>query len=432
MLKYLIVSCLVLLVLSSTFACGGSTSNNTPASTPHTTAQTEAGTSSTGEIQQTTEDVIFTIGNLTDKTGPAAQAMQYIDLALEDAIEYYNNNDLIPGVKLEIIEYDTQYSTSRLIPGYKWLKNRNIDVLTSFLPITPGVLDPFINEDKLMFFTANAEREFLYPPGYTFAWACLWEELAYTQLEWIAETQWDYHTNGPAKLGGAGWKDGATDIILRAAHEYTNTHPEQYTWIDGYLTDFTFSWQAEVEGLKDCDYIFIPSIMHMFASDYADAGLEKATFLASEPQTAFLGMVSDADLWNKIDGTLFAMNARWWDQEMDEFHQLVGQVMQEAHPDESRMRDLKRAGRSYITAGLFALMCEIIKDASEQYGPENVDSQSVYWAAQNFSFTVDGLEWANFSRNKRNSYNYFIMSEADADQQTLVTASDWIPVKTEP
>ena len=53
-------------------------------------------------------------------------------------------------------------------------------------------------------------------------------------------------------------------------------------------------------------------------------------------------------------------------------------------------------------------------------------------AATRFSFTVDGMEWANFTETKRNGYNYFIMSEADADQQTLVTASDWIEVKTNP
>ena len=398
--------------------------------TQSTQALNSAATDSSSEPSNET---VIIIGNLTDKTGPSAQAMQFIDLALKDAVKYYNDNNLIPGVKLTIKEYDTQYSPGKLIPGYEWVKSQGADVIVSFLPIAPAVLDASIDEDELVFFTANVDRDVLYPPGYMFAWACFWEEMVYTQLNWIAENHWDYVANGPAIIGGAGWDDGSTSLIFKAAKEYARVHPEQFTWTNGYLTDFTFTWKSEVEGLKDCDYIFVPALMHTFTTDYTKAGHSKATFLASEPQTAFLGLITDSGRWNEIDGTLFAMNARWWDQEMDEFHAIARRIITASYPhDSATIRDIKQSGRSYITVSLFAFMCDIIKTAAENVGPENLDSQAIYEAAQNFSFYVDNLEWANFSPTKRNGYNYFIMSKADEDSQTLVTISDWLPVQKAP
>ena len=50
----------------------------------------------------------ITIGNHTNKTGIAANAMQYKDMALKDVVEYYNENNLIPGVEVKVVEYDNQ------------------------------------------------------------------------------------------------------------------------------------------------------------------------------------------------------------------------------------------------------------------------------------------------------------------------------------
>jgi len=377
------------------------------------------------------KDIVITIGNITDRTGPAAQAMQYIDLALEDAILYYNDNDLIPGVKLKLESYDTQYDTAKVILGYNYLKAKNATVITSFLPIVPEILSPHVNKDEMVFFTANANAEYLYPPSYTLAWSCLWDETIYTQLKWIATNHWDYELNGPARIGGAGWDDGTTSIIFAAAKKYARAHPDQFEWTEGYITDFTFSWAPQVEALKDCDYIFLPVMMHTFTREYYNAGHDKATFLGNESHTAFLGMMSESGRWNEIDGMLFAINLPWWGQGAEEEVPIVDELINTYHPGNGN--EIKMAGRSYVTAFLHPMLCEIIKIAVEEVGPENVNSRTIYDAAQTFQYDLPSRSnYLNFSATKRNGYNYFMISEAVAEVETLIGVSDWLPVVHEP
>jgi len=48
-------------------------------------------------------------------------------MALEDLVAYYNDSDLIPGVRLEVVVYDGQWDPARDIPGYEWLRGRGAD-----------------------------------------------------------------------------------------------------------------------------------------------------------------------------------------------------------------------------------------------------------------------------------------------------------------
>ncbi len=68
------------------------------------------------------EDIILTIGVITDETGPAASAYIDMDMALADMVKHYNEEDIIPGIELKVITYDGQYDSSKDIPGYEWLK----------------------------------------------------------------------------------------------------------------------------------------------------------------------------------------------------------------------------------------------------------------------------------------------------------------------
>ena len=142
-------------------------------------------------------------------------------------------------------------------------------------------------------------------------------------------------------------------------------------------------------------------------------------------------MITDAGLWDELDGALFATNIHWWGQGLEELYPFFDELLLEYHPD--KIEDIKLGGRSYVTAALHNEMCQIIKGAVESVGVANIDSQAIYDAAQNHSLVVeDDVLFLNFSKTKRNGYNYYVMAEADAELQTLVTASDWLPVVTGP
>ncbi|MBM3133075.1 MAG: ABC transporter substrate-binding protein, partial [Chloroflexi bacterium] len=103
--------------------------------------------------------VTITVGNLSDLTGPAAAAMTVINMALEDIVRYYNDEDLIPGIALKVVTYDGQYRPSNNIPGYEWLKERGADLIFSAVPGTPETLKPFVDSDRMVLFGASASPE---------------------------------------------------------------------------------------------------------------------------------------------------------------------------------------------------------------------------------------------------------------------------------
>ena len=78
-------------------------------------------------------------------------------------------------------------------------------------------------------------------------------------------------------------------------------------------------------------------------------------------------------------------------------------------------------------------MLEIIKDAVEAVGPENVDSAALYNATISYSEIVDGEERYSFDAVKRYSPNYCVIQEARAAERNLFMADpEWLPFDLEP
>ena len=103
---------LLVLVLSSVLilnlvACG----NDEEEATVNPLGQTV--NAHTPEPQVIEEPVEIIIGNLTDITGVSANAQLLVNRALDDIVEYYNSENLIPGVELKVITYDTQFDPSK-------------------------------------------------------------------------------------------------------------------------------------------------------------------------------------------------------------------------------------------------------------------------------------------------------------------------------
>ena len=126
------------------------------------------------------------------------------------------------------------YEPSKHITGYEWLKEKGADLIFTPVPAAPAVLKPRCDKDEIVLFGASASREGYLPAGYTFCGSVLPDHMAYTYLKWIAENDWDYTTNGPAKLGTAGWTSPMYEDFKDAMEEYFITHPDQFEWVGGY------------------------------------------------------------------------------------------------------------------------------------------------------------------------------------------------------
>ncbi len=382
-----------------------------------------------GTQSQEQEDVVITIGNLSDLTGVAANAMELIDMALEDLVEHFNEENLIPGVELEVITYDGQYDPARDIPGYEWLRERGADLIWTPAPPAAATLKPRADEDKFMLFASAANLDELMPAGYTFSAGTIPEFQAYTLLDWLAKNDWDYTTNGPAKIGAAGWADNYLTSLFDAAEEYADVHPDQFEWVSGHLTDFGFTWGPEVDALKDCDYIIIPNPMTNFVKGYRELRYT-AKFLGTDNHGAFLGMIDDAGLWDEIDEMLMIRSTKWWNEE-GAIIDLTKKLLYEYHPDEAE--EIMAKGVGYIAMANLYQVLTIIQNAAEIVGPDNVDSEALYEAAQSFSLMVDGVERFNFNETKRYSTNYYGIYLADETSEDLIrVGTEWYQQLLEP
>ncbi|MBM3133109.1 MAG: ABC transporter substrate-binding protein [Chloroflexi bacterium] len=379
---------------------------------------------------ETSEEArVITIGNLTDKTGVSSTALNVITMALEDMAAYYNEQNLIPGIKLKVISYDGGYDPSKNIPGYEWLREKGADLIFDPVPESVETLKDRCNNDQMVIFGMTASREGFLPPGYTFCESALSDHLAYTLLKWIAGNDPDFPKDRPAKIGAAGWTSALLEDYMDGIKAYAEAHPDQYQWVGGFVRDFGFSWTTEVPLLKDCDYVYPPMApIATFTREFRDAGY-KAKFIGGDPHVAFLNTIRDARLWDELDGMLFIKECRWWNED-GELVNLTKELLQKNHPGSAT--EIMQDGVGYFATLNVWIMLEIIKGAVENVGAENFDSQALYDAAESTVLEIDGVQYS-FSPKKRFAPDHVGIYQLRADGQDLFRADpECLPLRTSP
>jgi len=409
----------LLLALPALVACGG---NGDGEKSPTSTA---------GPTKEPTpaKKKTITIGNLTDLTGVSSSALIVMNTAMKDVIDYYDENNLIPGIDVKVVEYDGNFDPAKAIPGWQWLRERGASLIFTAAPPNVPVLKTVADNEKVPFFTATAGMDVLTPPGYTFSLGTIPQWEAYTLMKWIAENDWDYKTKGPAKIGGAAWEEPLILAFFDAMKEYAQAYPDQFEFVGGYTAPLsTFAWGTQVEALKNADYVYpCTAGLVSFAREYHAAG-GKAKFIGDGPHAAFMGLVDDARAWGNIDGMLLVMATKWWNDE-GELIDFTKELLYKNHPGSADQ--IIRTGTGYLTTYLPFILLAIIADAAETVGPENVDSQAISDAAESFSLTVDDVEVYSFV-GKRSVSSYYRIMEVREDGKDLFSVSDWLPVVTEP
>lgn len=413
----ILTALLLILPVLTVGGCGGSDSTKEP---PQTTDKTPPPNG---------EKVTITIGNHTDITGVSSNAQIVITKALEDMAAYYTDNEIIPGIEFEVISYDGQWNPAMDIPGYERLKEQGADVFFTGVAATTVTLKSFLEEDEMAMFTVMPEREAFEPPGWVFgAGQTAVQYEVYTLLKWIAENDPDFPTDRPAKIGGAYWEEPYGMGVLEAMEKYADAHPDQYEWEGGYTNYYTFIWDTEVAGLKDCDYVSPPVPPNAFLKTYRNAG-HTAKFIGTDAHIAFLGQLEASGLWDFVDGMWLIKPAQWWTDE--------GKVMSLTETlletyRKSEIDGIRETGVGYLATQQIYVMFELLKATAEAVGPENVNSRTVYDTAQSFSTTVDGCPHS-YNANKTTSSDALAVYYLNAKDKEMYRADpEWLPVIYEP
>ena len=382
-----------------------------------------------GKGEKETRTIVM--GFLTDMTGPASSMLVWGDKAYSDLADYINKNDPIPGVKIKIVSYDTQYNPARDILGYEFLRDNGAKMIFSGIPTVGDSLKETAARDHIVILSSAPSTYQLDPPGWVL---CQTPPVGWVMkgfLKWISENDWDYQAKGrKPRIGSVGWEEPYHKDVTAAINDYVDENPDDFEYVAGPVVPMnTMSWYGEVETLKNCDYIYLPSTgvgIPTFVTEYRGKGYQ-AKFLGLDAMSAFTKLIIDAVGWDHMDGSLTAHTTPYWTDESPIVDK-VKDLLDTYRPDEKDY--IISVGLGYISIYFCAaVQFELLRAAVEEVGAENFDPQAYYDAAANFNWTTEGLPTRGygFTETKRYARKDFKVYEWDAQSKQLLAASDWVP-----
>lgn len=377
-------------------------------------------------VVPTGERTKIVIGNITDMTGPAAVFMTTVDMGLADIVRYYNDNDLIPGVEVELMNYDAQFDPAKDKPAWEWLKAKGADIMLGQMTYHPMSLGALGEQDKTPVLVAQAPSNLLETPGYMFAGAPAPEDLTWNMMQWIMNNHWDYRSKGPAKVGLAADEGGVPSELIKGFEAYARMYPERMKWAGAQIIPMgSYNWGNAAEALKDCDYIWTPNMFPMFIREYASS-YSKAVFLGADNQGSFMKIANDMGIWPSMDGMLFIFQTEWWDEDA-ELPNLIKTLIDRYRPGE--LAKIMEGGKGYMSVPNGMMILESIRNAAAAVGPENVDSEAIYEGAQSMKILFDGVQRFSFTETKRSGVDRLAIYEVDSSRKTMSRVSEWFPVE---
>lgn len=377
------------------------------------------------EAVEEEETTTIVVGNLTDLTGPAASSLVDINSAIDDLVEYINEEDpLAANVKLKVVSYDTQYDTSRFLPGYEWLKEKGAKLLMSPLSSCGEALKDRLEQDKIPLIQLAASYAQIEPPGWIFCVNLPNEYNTAALAQYLAQ---NWTGAGKVKMGSVGWSHAYGKTTDAGARLYAEAHPDQVEWVGSYLSPYgTVVWSTEVEALKDADYIFIcaPGVAPAgFMTEYRGRGYD-GVFVGTDSMSSYVKTYADRVTWAGLDGTVTAQAMGWYDRDSDVVD-LANQLLDANHApaDAAKMRyNISYIGGFQQHYFGFAILREAVK----RVGAEAFDGQAFYDTALDYTLQLRGYPDLGFTTLRYTPSDTTLYRWSAADEN-LVKLTDWIP-----
>jgi len=376
--------------------------------------------------------VSLVIGHITDLTGPASTALKPMTEGLKDLANYYNEHNLIPGVFLKVVDYDTQYDPSKDLLGWEYVKSKGAQFVICELPTTGDSLKSVAERDKIPVFAYSTTDAQTNPPGWNFCQQPTGAQEMQSLLKWVSENDWDY-SKGIPKVGGAGWSDPSSLSYQLGIKQYAEAHPDKFK-LGPLVTApmYSMTWTSEVATLMDCDYVMPPVTsvsITTFMQQYLAAG-GKAKFLFNGAHSAYMDMITQALGWNTVNGIPMTLTYRFWGDADSPMNDLARELIETYHQSEAAALE---SGSGYLACinGSWLAM-GLIKQAAERVGPDELNGQAIYdTATSDFSVeTLDG-QVATWSATERTGVDYYCIERVSAAKQGLERQGDWVPVVKE-
>ncbi|MBM4463490.1 MAG: ABC transporter substrate-binding protein [Chloroflexi bacterium] len=378
------------------------------------------------------EKVTITIGQITDLTGAGAPALQPLHYGILDLAAYYNENDLIPGVKIKIASYNNQLDPSKDIPGYDWVKGRGAQLVIAVLPQTAEILRPFAERDGVPLVSLTVTETLIEPPGWVFCFSPPLARGMCGLLGWVAQNDADFPTGRPAKIGFTAWSEPTGKSIMEAMKGYCQSHSDKFEWKGDFMVPVgSVFFGGEADKLKDCDYVASWGYsIGPFLKEYRAKGY-KGKLLDLNCTLMYEKLLKDSCGWQALDGTLAGVTCPLWKESLP-LVDLAREALERYHAGEAR--DLIASGYGYLGAfqNVMAIF-EVVRAAVEEVGAENFSAEAFNNAAINYKPPQGGIwegipQWG-FSETRRYAFDNVKIWEWDAETEDFLLRSDWFAIE---
>ncbi len=369
-----------------------------------------------------------TMGWLADQTGASSAAFKEVSKGIDDYLTEMEATNPIPGVKINIIAYDTRLEYARYPVGYEWLKAQGMDLLLGYAPETSTVTLKDQVEDKIPQYNFTGWATIL-DADWLYSYAYCQEYEGRAVLDYLLNQWWP--TQGKSRamkvahVSNPGW--GSMAEYQRGLDWIVAQNPGKIELKSlGGGMDQT-AWASEVAAIRETDAIFLSAVgtsAATFLNEAIARGYEGKIVAASISVLGVWKMVTSLTDPQKLDGLLVPHLYPLF-TDTGAYSENLNQMIEKYRASEAAT--LKK-GTTWMSGWVQGqILTETVRLAADRVGAENVDGAALNDAFKDLNLENQGMPNITLANSGEHHVlqPYCRIIEYNAAQDDWYAATDW-------
>ena len=350
-------------------------------------------------------------------TGPAAASLQIQTAAMEDYFRYFNEQEAIPGVSIDLTWADDVLQMPLLYSHYERFIERGMPLI--FMEEATGLVglkDRFEKDKVVIVMPGSGYQEANYPPGWRYGATPTIAEQAAVVLEHFREN-WQ--------------EDRAPRLVFVGMDSPWGREPE-------YVTEYARSLGFEVLPLEITPFVTLDATTHLIrlSGEGVDLVYIQALPMASGPilrdaeRLGLLGQMQFAGHQSSMgerviqmtgaasEGYLMPRPFPWFDETEIPGIELILDTQMKYHGK------VTREGEVFFAWASSVVVCEAMKRAIENVGYENLDGPAIKEGMDSIKdFDVHGLATITYTPDDHRGVTKVAIYQVKEGK--IVRVTDW-------
>ena len=389
------------------------------------------------QVKEPAGPKLIRIGAITALSGPVInEVTQWAKIGADDYYRYVNEENLLPGIELEVLWRDDQFVPAKTMLRYKELKAKGVDILELLSGTQCTVLKSTLAREMVPGVSWGSCHAAQVPPGWTFSTQGTFDAYFLAFLDWIHE-HWDYEEMGrnPRVVASVTELEYGKEIIEpgKVYAPMVNVDLVLAETFSPYGTDFNPYVARAKEANPDFVYASGMGIQHPgWIKEAYRQGITPptqiwapiATYWPIAPNLSVIGPELSPYTYVLAPCGLFSEDKPGIN--------LARSVLHKYHAGEEELvEQIEQGFEWWVGWSTAATITEAIRIAAKDVGVENVDSVALYRALQKLDLDMEGpVPTITFGPEKRYGMNDVRVFRGDKEGRSVEAVSDWIKVKS--